>query len=118
MTRHARIPAFAALAFATAAGIGILLGTGQFRATDDSQASVEDMAKQIVDCKDGQRWRLYGDKLLEQGIHQQGAEAVRSFSMAATAYKKALDFRPDLDEARSVAVLLGGGEQRGFFRDI
>ena len=58
MTRHARIPAFAALAIASAVGIGLLAGTGQFRTASVSAISLEEMAKSMVDCKDGSRWQL------------------------------------------------------------
>jgi tetratricopeptide (TPR) repeat protein len=110
MTRHPRIPAFAALVIASAAGVGLLAGTGQFRNRDMSQISLEEFEKRIIDCKDGAVWAAYGDKL----------RSVGKYGAAAKAYEKALDYQPDLTEARlNAALALGmGGNADAFFANF
>lgn len=106
MTKHQRIPAIAAIVITALAGLGLFAATGQFRKTDFAHASLHDLEKQIVGSKDGRLWQAYGDKLGELGRHES----------AAKAYLRALDFQPDLADARLKAGLaLGQSDPDAFF---
>jgi hypothetical protein len=98
MTRHARIPAFAALLITAASGVALLAATGQFRSANLAQISLDDLEKRIIDCKDPAVWCAYGDKLRIAG----------RFPAAAMAYQRAVDLQPDLTSARmNIAIVLG-----------
>jgi tetratricopeptide (TPR) repeat protein len=90
MTRHPRIPAVAALVISGMAGLSILAGTGQFRTTDLSRASLEMLEKQIVNSPDPAIWCAYGEKLRQAG----------RYGAAAKAYQRALELQPELTSAR------------------
>jgi len=107
MTRHARIPAIVAMVLSGGLGLGILAGTGQFRANDAAGASVEELEKKIVGSRDGTVWEAYADQLLARG----------RFSMAAKAYERALEYAPELTDARAhrALALAEAKEADGFF---
>jgi Flp pilus assembly protein TadD len=89
MTQHPRLPALAAIVITALAGVAFLAGAGQFRSGDKLDTSLEALEKKIIDCKDGQTWNAYGDRLRETG----------RFASAAKAYQQALKFQPDLENA-------------------
>jgi tetratricopeptide (TPR) repeat protein len=107
MTRHARIPAMIAIALSATLGLGILAGTGQFRAKEAAGASLEELEKRIVGSRDGAVWEAYGDKLRASG----------RFASAAKAYERALEFQPDLTGARlqRAIALSEARDADGFF---
>lgn len=107
MTRHARIPALLAMALSAALGLGILAGTGQFRANDLASASLDSLEKQIVGSTDGTVWQAYGDKLRQSD----------RFASAAKAYERALEYAPELQGARRhrAIALARSGEADAFF---
>jgi len=106
MTRHPRIPAFAAILLTALAGFGIFAATGQFRKTDLAHASLEDLEKQILVSKDGRVRLAYGDKLRD----------LDRFASAAQAYQRALELQPDLTDARlKQGLSLGQSNADAFF---
>ena len=108
MIRHPRIPAIVGMAATAAIGLGILAATGQFRTTDVAHASLPVLEKKIADgSKDGRVWLAYGDRLRE----------VTHYDMAVRAYQKALEFMPELREARvgqglALGQAAGGGKEK------
>lgn len=90
MTQHRRMPALLAMLLSAGLGMGILAATGQFRGTDLAHASLQEIEKKAVGCTDGRVWSAYGDKLREAG----------RFSSAAKAYRRALEYQPELADAR------------------
>jgi len=89
MTRHARIPAIVAMVLSGGLGVGILAGTGQFHAAG-AAGSLAELEKKIVGSKDGTVWEAYADQLRATG----------RFSTAAKAYERALEYSPQLTNAR------------------
>jgi len=71
-------------------GVGILAGTGQFRGSDVAAGSVGELEKKIVGSKDGAVWAAYADQLRAAG----------RFSTAAKAYERAMEYAPELTDAR------------------
>ena len=98
MTRHPRIPAIVALLVTAGAGLGILAATGQFRTTDQSHATLEELEMKIIGSQDGQLWLAYGDKLMAAGQPY----------VAAKAYERAVLYQGDLADARvNLGLALG-----------
>jgi tetratricopeptide (TPR) repeat protein len=108
MICHARMPAVIAMALTAAVGLGIMAATGQFRTTDISQATLEQLEKRIATSQDGQVWMAYGDKLRAAGRPEAAAEA----------YERAVRYQPDLAEARlKLGLALAAGKEADLFFD-
>jgi len=71
-------------------GLGVLAAMGQFRVKELSRMTVEELEKRVAASRDGAVWCAYGDKLREAG----------QFGAAVKAYEKAVEFGPELVEAR------------------
>jgi len=96
MTRHNRIPALIAIGATLAIGLGLFALTGQFKKVNAAQASLVQLEKEIQKgTKDGHVWLAYGERL-----RKAGARDPKQFDAASRAYQKALEFAPDLLEAR------------------
>ncbi len=98
MNRHPRLPAIFAAMAAGVLGLGILVGTGQFRSSDLSDSSLAALEQRVVGSRDGTLWSAYGDKL----------RSIGSFASAAKAYERAVEFKPELVVARANAALALG----------
>jgi tetratricopeptide (TPR) repeat protein len=106
MTRYARKPALVAMGVTALLGLGLFAATGQFRKTDLSHATLEELEKKIVGSTDGRIWVAYGDKLREKD----------RFENAAKAYQRALELQPDLADARlKQGLTLGQYSKDAFF---
>ena len=88
-------------------GLGALAAMGQLRARPLSRMTLEELEGKIVGSSDGAVWCAYGDKLLAAG----------KFPAAAKAYEKAVEFGPDLVEARlnEGVALAEAKDAEGFF---
>src|SRR5436305_10957451 len=89
MTTHPRIPALVAMIFTATLGLLVLAATGQFRTTDLSHATLEQLEKKITTSQDGRVWLAYGDRLRE----------TNKPDAAAKAYERAIAYQPDLTDA-------------------
>ena len=110
MRLYPRLPALVAMVLTAAIGLGLMAGTGQFRTTDLSHATLAELEKQIVHTQDGKVWLAYGDKLLEE----------HRTDPAMKAFQRAAALQPDLVEARiKMGIAIGqGGNADAFFTYI